>query len=59
MELAQSTFSRGNCLDNAPSNRFLVTLKIDDLEFKQVTSLAELQELVNEDMEHYNGTRKQ
>ncbi len=48
----------GNCLDNAPIKSFLGHFK-DDVEFKQATSLDELKELVDEYMEHYNGTRKQ
>ncbi len=49
---------RGNCLDNTPIESFFGHFK-DDVDFKQTTSLAEWKELVDDYMEHYNGTRKQ
>ncbi|HSP23441.1 MAG TPA: IS3 family transposase, partial [Planococcus sp. (in: firmicutes)] len=58
MRLKQSMSRRGNCLDNAPIESFFGHFK-DDVDFKQATSLTELKELVDDYMEHYNGTRKQ
>lgn len=58
MGLTQSMSRRGNCLDNAPIESFFGHFK-DEIEFKQATSLAELKGLVDDYMEHYNGTRKQ
>ncbi|WP_135501973.1 IS3 family transposase [Planococcus koreensis] len=58
MGLKQSMSRRGNCLDNAPIESFFGHFK-DDVDVKQATSLAELKKLVDDYMEHYNGTRKQ
>ncbi len=58
MKLTPSMSRRGNCLDNAPIESFFGHFK-DDVDYKQAANLAELKELVDTYMEHYNGSRKQ
>lgn len=58
MRLTQSISRRGNWLDNAPIQLFSGHFK-DDVDYKEAANLFELKVMVDEYIDHYNGTRKQ
>ncbi|WP_139376851.1 IS3 family transposase [Halobacillus salinus] len=56
--LHQSMSRRGNCWDNAPMESFFGHMK-DGIDFKAYSSLAEVQQAIDEYMEYYNNHRYQ
>lgn len=56
--LIPSMSRRGNCLDNAPMESFFGHFK-DEVDYKEANNLAELKNMIDEYMEHYNTSRKQ
>jgi putative transposase len=56
--LIQSMSRKGNCLDNAPMESFFGHLK-DEVDYKEANNIAELKNMIDEYMEHYNTRRKQ
>ncbi len=56
--LIPSMSRKGNCLDNAPMESFFGHLK-DEVDYKEANNLADLKNMIDEYMEHYNTNRKQ
>lgn len=56
--LGQSMSRRGNCWDNAPQESFFGHMK-DEINYKNCTSLDELQSVINDYMDYYNNHRCQ
>ena len=56
--LGQSMSRRGNCWDNAPQESFFGHMK-DEINYKNCTSLDELQSVIDDYMDYYNNHRCQ
>lgn len=56
--LGQSMSRRGNCWDNAPQESFFGHMK-DEIDYKNCTTIQELQILVDDYMDYYNNDRCQ
>jgi putative transposase len=57
-KLGQSMSRRGNCWDNAPQESFFGHMK-DEINYKNCTSLDELQSVINDYMDYYNNRKRQ
>ena len=57
-KLGQSMSRRGNCWDNAPQESFFGHMK-DEINYKNCTSLDELQSVIDDYMDYYNNHRCQ
>ncbi|KYZ77687.1 integrase [Anaerosporomusa subterranea] len=57
-KLGQSMSRRGNCWDNAPQESFFGHMK-DEINYKDCTSLNELQSVIDDYMDYYNNYRCQ
>ncbi len=56
--LGQSMSRRGNCWDNAPQESFFGHMK-DEIDYKNCTTIYELQIVIDDYMEYYNSHRCQ
>lgn len=56
--LAQSMSRRGNCWDNAPQESFFGHMK-DEINYKNCTTIEELQDMIDDYMDYYNNHRCQ
>lgn len=56
--LGQSMSRRSNCWDNAPQESFFGHMK-DEFDYKNCTSLQELQKVIDDYMNYYNNHRYQ
>lgn len=57
-KLGQSMSRRGNCWDNAPQESFFGHMK-DEIDYKNCTTLAELQSVIDDYIYYYNNYRCQ
>lgn len=57
-KLGQSMSRRGNCWDNSPQESFFGHMK-DEINYKDCTSLNELQSVIDKYMDYYNNYRCQ
>lgn len=56
--LGQSMSRRGNCWDNAPQESFFGHMK-DEIDYKNCTTITELQTMIDKYMRYYNNYRYQ